>query len=190
MGNNGCGPCGACKFLRRKCVKNCVFAPYFDSDQGTTHFAAVHRVFGASNASKLLLMVPPHRRFDAVVSLCYEALSRVKDPVYGCMANIFTLQQQVDNLQTELAYLRAQISTLQHLHEVNPSSIDTLCSPTHMCSSTLSMVHTIPTRTDESSLAIPRCPEDETSSFHEVEESDLELLAREFLANYTPRVDE
>ncbi|KAM0015828.1 putative transcription factor AS2-LOB family [Helianthus debilis subsp. tardiflorus] len=96
MGGNGGGPCGACKFLRRKCVKNCVFAPYFDSDeQGAAHFAAVHRVFGASNASKLLLRVPPHRRLDAVVSLCYEALSRVSDPVYGCVSNIFTLQQQV-----------------------------------------------------------------------------------------------
>lgn len=93
--NGGGGPCGACKFLRRKCVKSCVFAPYFDSDQGTTHFAAVHRVFGASNTSKLLLRVPPHRRLDAVVSLCYEALSRVRDPVYGCVANIFSLQQQV-----------------------------------------------------------------------------------------------
>lgn len=95
--NNGVGgPCGACKFLRRKCVKNCVFAPYLASDdQGTTHFAAVHKVFGASKASKLLLRVPPHRRLDAVVSLCYEAESRVRDPVYGCVADIINLQQQV-----------------------------------------------------------------------------------------------
>ena len=96
---NGGGPCGACKLLRRKCVKSCVFAPYFDSDQmGTSEFAAVHRVFGASNAAKLLLRIPPHRRLDAVVSLCYEALSRLRDPVYGCVANIFTLQQQVHQL--------------------------------------------------------------------------------------------
>ncbi|KAL3835412.1 hypothetical protein ACJIZ3_010148 [Penstemon smallii] len=63
------GPCGACKLLRRKSVEGgCLFAPYFDSsDQGTTQFAAVHRVFGASNASKLLLRIP-HRRLDAVIS--------------------------------------------------------------------------------------------------------------------------
>ncbi|KAG6427772.1 hypothetical protein SASPL_112019 [Salvia splendens] len=72
----GGGPCGACKFLRRKCVKGCVFAPYFDSDQGATHFTAVHRVFRASNASKLLLRISPHRRLDAVVTLCYEALAK------------------------------------------------------------------------------------------------------------------
>lgn len=95
--NGGGGPCGACKFLRRKCVKGCVFAPYFDSDQGTAHFAAVHKVFGASNASKLLLRIPPHKRLDAVVTLCYEALARIRDPVYGCVAHIFTLQQQVSH---------------------------------------------------------------------------------------------
>ncbi|KAK1376297.1 LOB domain-containing protein [Heracleum sosnowskyi] len=99
------GPCGACRFLRRKCVEGCIFAPYFVSDHlGTSHLAAVHKVFGASNASKILFNIPPHKRPDAVVSLCYEALSRVSDPVYGCVSHIFNLQQQVDNLQAELAY--------------------------------------------------------------------------------------
>ncbi|KAJ0565523.1 putative transcription factor AS2-LOB family [Helianthus annuus] len=191
MGGNGGGPCGACKFLRRKCVKNCVFAPYFDSDeQGAAHFAAVHRVFGASNASKLLLRVPPHRRLDAVVSLCYEALSRVRDPVYGCVSNIFTLQQQVDHLQTELSYIRAQISILQHLHQPNLSSIDVFWSPTPLSNSSVSSVHSEPTITEKTSLAIPICPHDDTSRSQEPEESDLEVLAREFLAKYVPRAKE
>lgn len=90
------GPCGACKFLRRKCVKGCIFAPYFDSEQGTAHFAAVHKVFGASNASKLLMRIPAHKRLDAVVTLCYEALARARDPVYGCVGHLFALQQQVN----------------------------------------------------------------------------------------------
>ncbi|KAL8142204.1 hypothetical protein V2J09_015236 [Rumex salicifolius] len=109
------GPCGACKYLRRKCVEGCIFSPYFDADQGAAHFAAVHRVFGASNASKLLLRIPPQRRFDAVVTLCYEALARVRDPVYGCVSHIFSLQQQVMNLQAELAHIQARLSTLQPL---------------------------------------------------------------------------
>ncbi|CAA6666847.1 unnamed protein product [Spirodela intermedia] len=91
----GSGPCGACKFLRRKCVSGCIFAPYFDSEQGAAHFAAVHKVFGASNASKLLLHIPAHKRLDAVVTICYEAQARLRDPVYGCVAHIFALQQQV-----------------------------------------------------------------------------------------------
>lgn len=99
-GGSGCGggsggPCGACKFLRRKCVVGCIFAPYFDSEQGAAHFAAVHKVFGASNVSKLLLHIPVHKRLDAVVTICYEAQARLRDPVYGCVAHIFALQQQV-----------------------------------------------------------------------------------------------
>lgn len=91
----GSGPCGACKFLRRKCVAGCIFAPYFDSEQGAAHFAAVHKVFGASNVSKMLLHIPVHKRLDAVVTICYEAQARLRDPVYGCVAHIFALQQQV-----------------------------------------------------------------------------------------------
>ncbi|OIT33246.1 PREDICTED: LOB domain-containing protein 19-like [Nicotiana attenuata] len=107
------GPCGACKYLRRKCVKGCIFAPYFDTEQGMSHFAAVHKVFGASNASKLLLSIPANRRLETVITLCYEALARVRDPVYGSVAHIFTLQQQVVTLQAELAYVQARLSTLQ-----------------------------------------------------------------------------
>ncbi|XP_062156223.1 LOB domain-containing protein 18-like [Alnus glutinosa] len=109
----GGGPCGACKFLRRKCVPGCIFAPYFDSEQGAAHFAAVHKVFGASNVSKLLLHIPMHKRLDAVVTICYEAQARLRDPVYGCVAHIFALQQQVVNLQAELSYLQAHLATLE-----------------------------------------------------------------------------
>ncbi|XP_049408354.1 LOB domain-containing protein 30 [Solanum stenotomum] len=112
-GGGGGGPCGACKFLRRKCVAGCIFAPYFDSEQGAAHFAAVHKVFGASNVSKLLLHIPVHKRLDAVVTICYEAQARLRDPVYGCVAHIFALQQQVVNLQAELSYLQAHLATLE-----------------------------------------------------------------------------
>ncbi|KQK22581.1 LOB domain-containing protein 30 [Brachypodium distachyon] len=112
-GGGGGGPCGACKFLRRKCVSGCIFAPYFDSEQGAAHFAAVHKVFGASNVSKLLLQIPAHKRLDAVVTICYEAQARLRDPVYGCVAHIFALQQQVVNLQAELTYLQTHLATLE-----------------------------------------------------------------------------
>ncbi|XP_044501298.1 LOB domain-containing protein 18-like [Mangifera indica] len=112
-GGGGSGPCGACKFLRRKCVPGCIFAPYFDSEQGAAHFAAVHKVFGASNVSKLLLHIPVHKRLDAVVTICFEAQARLRDPVYGCVAHIFALQQQVVNLQAELSYLQAHLTTLE-----------------------------------------------------------------------------
>ena len=91
------GPCGACKFLRRKCVTGCIFAPYFGADHGATNFSAVHKVFGASNVSKLLTLIPANKRLDAVITICYEAQARLRDPIHGCVAHIFSLQQQVSD---------------------------------------------------------------------------------------------
>ncbi|CAH8390218.1 unnamed protein product [Eruca vesicaria subsp. sativa] len=102
-------PCGACKFLRRKCASDCIFAPYFSSEQGAARFAAIHKVFGASNVSKLLLNVPIHDRCEAVVSIAYEAQARLHDPVYGCVSHIFALQQQVAYLQAQVMQMKAQI---------------------------------------------------------------------------------
>ncbi|KAB2602253.1 LOB domain-containing protein 16 [Pyrus ussuriensis x Pyrus communis] len=103
-------PCGACKFLRRKCAPDCIFAPYFCSEQGPARFAAIHKVFGASNVSKLLLHVPVHDRCEAVVTIAYEAQARIRDPVYGCVGHIFALQQQVACLQAQLMQSKAQLA--------------------------------------------------------------------------------
>ncbi|XWS46948.1 hypothetical protein CRYUN_Cryun14cG0111800 [Craigia yunnanensis] len=109
MTGSGSGsPCGACKFLRRKCVRGCVFAPYFCHEQGATHFAAIHKVFGASNVSKLLAHLPVSDRCEAAVTISYEAQARLQDPIYGCVSHIFSLQQQVVNLQTQLTSLKEQ----------------------------------------------------------------------------------
>ncbi|CAI9092493.1 OLC1v1027747C1 [Oldenlandia corymbosa var. corymbosa] len=94
--------CGACKFLRRRCSKECIFAPYFCYEQAASHFEAVHRVFGASNVSKLLLHLPVPDRAEAALTISYEALARMQDPVYGCVAHIFALQQQVACLKEEI----------------------------------------------------------------------------------------
>lgn len=49
----GTSPCASCKLLRRRCAKDCIFAPYFPPDD-PHKFAIVHKVFGASNVSKML----------------------------------------------------------------------------------------------------------------------------------------
>ncbi|KAG6492753.1 hypothetical protein ZIOFF_047718 [Zingiber officinale] len=69
-------------------------------DRGAAHFAAVHKVFDANNVSKLLLHIPAHKRLDAVITICYEAQARLRDPVYGCVAHIFSLQQQASSHPT------------------------------------------------------------------------------------------
>ncbi|XP_023551247.1 LOB domain-containing protein 25-like [Cucurbita pepo subsp. pepo] len=101
-------PCAACKFLRRKCLADCIFAPYFPPEE-PTKFANVHKIFGASNVSKLLHEVHPHQREDAVNSLAYEAEARMKDPVYGCVGAISILQRQVIRLQKELDATNADL---------------------------------------------------------------------------------
>ncbi|XXG85955.1 hypothetical protein AAC387_Pa11g0949 [Persea americana] len=101
-------PCAACKLLRRRCAQECPFSPYF-SPHEPQKFASVHKVFGASNVSKMLLEVPESQRADAANSLVYEANVRLGDPVYGCMGAISALQQEVQSLQAELNAVRAEI---------------------------------------------------------------------------------
>ncbi|XP_019418728.1 PREDICTED: LOB domain-containing protein 4-like [Lupinus angustifolius] len=115
----GCGrkhgaatPCAACKLLRRKCGQDCVFAPYFPPNEAHK-FANVHKVFGASNVNKMLQDLPMHQRGDAVSSMVYEANARVRDPVYGCVGTISSLQQHIDLLQTQLALAQAEVVHLR-----------------------------------------------------------------------------
>ncbi|CAA2969091.1 LOB domain-containing 30-like [Olea europaea subsp. europaea] len=203
-GSSGGGsPCGACKFLRRKCVAGCIFAPYFDSEQGAAHFAAVHKVFGASNVSKLLLHVPANKRLEAVVTICYEAQARLRDPVHGCVSHIFALQQQVVNLQAELSYLKAHLAALELPTPLPPPP--TLPQPLLIPSATLSMfdLPTAPPTYDLSSLFDPmvtmpsrqidhhllgatRAPPEISSSAGGGGGGDLQELARELLYRRGP----
>ncbi|KAL8192862.1 hypothetical protein R6Q57_027310 [Mikania cordata] len=121
-------PCAACKLLRRRCAQECPFSPYF-SPHEPQKFASVHKVFGASNVSKLLMEVPENQRADAANSLVYEANVRLRDPVYGCMGAISALQHQVHSLQAELNAVRAEIlrykytaTETHHDHNIIPQS--------------------------------------------------------------------
>ncbi|KZV37353.1 LOB domain-containing protein 6-like [Dorcoceras hygrometricum] len=113
MASSSNSPCAACKFLRRKCQPECVFAPYFPPDQ-PQKFANVHKVFGASNVTKLLNELQPHQREDAVNSLAYEADMRLRDPVYGCVGVISLLQHQLRQLQIDLSCAKSELSKYQN----------------------------------------------------------------------------
>lgn len=54
-----------------------------------------------------------HQRGDAVSSMVYEANARVRDPVYGCVGAISSLQQQIDVLQAQLALAQAEVVHLR-----------------------------------------------------------------------------
>lgn len=46
-------------------------------------------------------------------SLVYEANARVRDPIYGCVGAISSLQQQVEALQAQLALAQAEMVRLR-----------------------------------------------------------------------------
>ncbi|XP_057449491.1 LOB domain-containing protein 36 [Lotus japonicus] len=116
-------PCAACKFLRRKCTQECVFAPYFPPDN-PQRFAYVHKVFGASNVAKLLNELNAAQRDDAVKSLAYEAEARLRDPVYGCVGLISVLQHKLRQIQVELNTAKKELATY-----IGPQALQGLPAP-------------------------------------------------------------
>ncbi|XP_055829590.1 LOB domain-containing protein 12-like [Solanum dulcamara] len=112
-------PCASCKLLRRRCAKDCIFAPYFPPHE-PHKFAIVHKVFGASNISKILQELPIQQRTDAVNSLVYEANARMRDPVYGCVGAISFLQNQISQLEMQLAMAQAEILCIQMQNNQHP----------------------------------------------------------------------
>uniref|UniRef100_A0A7N0ZSU2 LOB domain-containing protein n=1 Tax=Kalanchoe fedtschenkoi TaxID=63787 RepID=A0A7N0ZSU2_KALFE len=103
-------PCAACKFQRRKCTPECIFAPYFPPED-PQKFVNVHKVFGGSNVSKILSDLNPAQRDDAARSLAYEAEARLRDPIYGCVGLISYLQQRLKQIQIDITEARKELAT-------------------------------------------------------------------------------
>ncbi|XVF74858.1 hypothetical protein PTKIN_Ptkin13bG0144600 [Pterospermum kingtungense] len=123
------GRCAACKYLRRRCAEDCILSPYFPSNN-PQRFVSVHRIYGAGNVTKLLQQLPTHLRAEAADSLHFEAQCRVEDPVYGCVGLISLLQQQIHDVESQLAKTQAEIAVLksqpQHPHPQAVSEVDNL----------------------------------------------------------------
>ncbi|KAL8471112.1 hypothetical protein ACS0TY_028710 [Phlomoides rotata] len=123
------GRCAACKHLRRRCPSDCIFSPYFPSNN-PRRFSYVHKIYGASNVGKILQDLPVNRRAEAAESLYYEAHCRIKDPVHGCVGIITILHQEIYKAECELARVEAQINATiinhssqqqqQHHHHLVP----------------------------------------------------------------------
>ncbi|KAG5603159.1 hypothetical protein H5410_034529 [Solanum commersonii] len=107
-------PCSACKLLRRRCTKDCIFLPHFPPAE-PHKFIVVHRIFGASNITKMLQQeIPMDNREDAVISMVYEATARLRDPVYGSLneasAEAMFLRTQLSNASTSLPSSLLEVS--------------------------------------------------------------------------------
>ncbi|XP_070018294.1 LOB domain-containing protein 11-like [Nicotiana sylvestris] len=80
-------------------------------------FVPKFKFFGKNIISSVFFMeflqkLPEHQRGDAVSSMVYEANARVRDPVYGCVGAIASLQNQVSLLQMQLAVAQAEVIPL------------------------------------------------------------------------------
>ncbi|XP_031392347.1 LOB domain-containing protein 24-like [Punica granatum] len=129
MSNPISSRCAACKYLRRRCPQDCIFSPYFPSND-PQRFAYVHRIYGASNVGKLLQQLPERARSEATESLYYEALCRIQDPVYGCAGIVSWLQQQIHDVESEIAKTQAEITVFLN-STVNISEPNTQYSRTN-----------------------------------------------------------
>ncbi|RWW50108.1 hypothetical protein BHE74_00043659 [Ensete ventricosum] len=136
-------PCAACKLLRRRCAQECPFSPYF-SPHEPHKFASVHKVFGASNVTKMLMEVSESQRADAANSLVYEADIRLRDPIYGCMGLISALQQQVQVLEAELAVVKTEI--LKHKYRQTNVAIHPASHATALLASSVAISVAAPPR--------------------------------------------
>ncbi|KAK9726797.1 hypothetical protein RND81_05G237700 [Saponaria officinalis] len=123
--------CGACKSMRRRCPKDCIFAPYFPPND-LDRFTCVHKIFGASKIAKMLEQIPEGRREDAAESMVAEAKSRVRDPVYGSVGILTQLRQQIMEAEYELAKTRGLIALckaqVNHQHKLTQDTLSTLVS--------------------------------------------------------------
>ncbi|KAL6991137.1 hypothetical protein U1Q18_009256 [Sarracenia purpurea var. burkii] len=74
--------CASCKHQRKKCPEGCVMAPHFPA-QRMEDFAAVHRVFGIANVTKMIKDLSFAQQEEAIKSFKWEASLWNQDPVQG-----------------------------------------------------------------------------------------------------------
>uniref|UniRef100_A0A0E0NK14 LOB domain-containing protein n=1 Tax=Oryza rufipogon TaxID=4529 RepID=A0A0E0NK14_ORYRU len=84
---------------------------HYREDWDDVQWVAV-RVVQAAAAAELLA----RQQGDAVSSLVYEANDRMRDPVYGCVGAISFMQNQVSQLQMQLAVAQGEILCIQMQH--------------------------------------------------------------------------
>lgn len=110
--------CAACKHQRKKCDENCVLAPYFPVNK-CREFQAVHKVFGVSNATKIVRKANNDEdRKKVADSLIWEAFCWQKDPVlgpYGDYRKIYEELSLYKRQQNQMMML--QDHDQQHQHQ-------------------------------------------------------------------------
>ncbi|KAJ4825552.1 hypothetical protein Tsubulata_044201 [Turnera subulata] len=103
------------QIFEKKCPQDCVLAPYFPPTN-TQRFADVHKIFGASNILQLKRELPEYLRAAAAECMSIEATARVRDPVCGSARLISQLQQQINQIHSELPKTNGAIALYNAHH--------------------------------------------------------------------------
>ncbi|GFP97551.1 LOB domain-containing protein 2 [Phtheirospermum japonicum] len=91
--------CAACKYQRKKCAANCILRRHFPASN-TDGFAAVHKIFGVANVTKMMREAnSPADQDEIAKSLYWEAAMWVQDPVRGPYGTHLRLQDEIRVLQ-------------------------------------------------------------------------------------------
>ncbi|MCO5610911.1 hypothetical protein L7F22_065155 [Adiantum nelumboides] len=114
--------------------------------------------------------VPEMQRTDTANSLVYEANARLRDPVYGCMGIVSTLQQQAQALQAELNAMKGEVMR----YRAAATAAVTICSNTSVQEAGVRGLHAqagpIPLST---TLATPTTPPQQQPGLEQLHHSAL-----------------
>ncbi|CAJ1950945.1 unnamed protein product [Sphenostylis stenocarpa] len=108
-GNSTTQACAACRYQRRKCAPDCILAPYFPHDRQRQFYNA-HKLFGVSNITKIIKVLSPHDKDQAMRTIIYQSDMRATDPVGGCYRYILDLQAQIEYCRAELELVLQQLA--------------------------------------------------------------------------------
>ncbi|XP_022964078.1 protein IAL1-like, partial [Cucurbita moschata] len=105
--------CAACKYQRRKCVPDCILAPYFPHHR-QRQFLNAHKLFGVSNITKIIKNLDPFQKEEAMRTIIFQSDVRSLDPVGGCYRIIRDLQRQIQYSKAELEIVLHQLAICKH----------------------------------------------------------------------------
>ncbi|KAG5000666.1 LOB domain-containing protein 22-like [Glycine soja] len=108
-GNSTTQACAACKYQRRKCAPDCILAPYFPHER-QRQFLNAHKLFGVSNITKIIKLLSPQDKDQAMRTIIYQSDMRATDPVGGCYRYILDLQAQIEYYRAELELVLQQLA--------------------------------------------------------------------------------
>ncbi|XP_058776193.1 LOB domain-containing protein 12-like [Vicia villosa] len=131
--------CAACTHQRKKCLKDCLLAPYFPAHKPKM-FHNAHSLYGVSNMVRILNELPKEKRDLAMRTLIYESNVRKIYPIGGC---VDVIKDYCDKLSEALEELN-QVKKVLDYCKVNHLQSQNLSSSLPSTTSTNSDISNIP----------------------------------------------